>query len=134
MKKTLNLKHPIMIDNKEVSALDYDVEEITAALYSEADTKRRIAAGVRNVTATPSAEIEFGLHAYVGMAAVIAVNPGYSFEDLERVKGTDMLDLQDVGRRFLLRVEASGQNASGSASETTHKPTTQAPENSETDQ
>lgn len=134
MKKTLNLKNPIMIDNKEVNELTYDVEEITAALYSEADTKRRIAAGVRNVTATPSAEIEFGLHAYVGMAAVIAVNPGYSFEDLERVKGTDMLDLQDIGRRFLLRVGASEQNASGNKSETTHEPTTQASESSKNDQ
>lgn len=134
MKKTLELKHPIMIDNKEVTELTYDVEEITAALYSEADTKRRIAAGVRNVTATPSAEIEFGLHAYVGMAAVIAVNPNYAFEDLERVKGSDMLDLQDIGRRFLLRVEESGQKESGKQSATTPEPTTPASESSKSDQ
>ncbi len=119
MKKILKLAHPVMIDNKEVRELSYDPEKITSALYSEADTKRRIAAGTRNVAITPTAEFDFGLHPWVGMCAVIGENPRYSFEDLEKVRGTDMLELCNIGRGFLLKSEVSSPDASDEQSETT---------------
>lgn len=128
MNKPIKLKNPITIDNKQVGELSYDTNEITAELYALADTKKKIAVGMKNVSISPSVEFDFGLHLYVGMAAVIAVNPAYTFEDLERVKGADIMDLSKVGRDFLLKSDTSEENGSESLSETTPKPTTQAPE------
>ena len=112
MQNMLKLKNPIMVNNAQVTELTYDSNEITAALYTEADTKRRISAGTRNVSIVPAAEFDFSLHPWIGMAAVIAVNPGYSFEDLERVKGADMLELSKIGRDFILGVEESSPDSS----------------------
>lgn len=69
MKGTINLNKPITINGQLVTELTYDTEEITAALFCEADTRRRIDAGVKNVAIIPSAEFDFGLHPYLGMAA-----------------------------------------------------------------
>ena len=42
MKGTINLNKPITINGQLVTELTYDTEEITAALFCEADTRRRI--------------------------------------------------------------------------------------------
>lgn len=130
MQNTIKLKNPITIDGKPVNEVSYDANEITALLYAEADAKKKVAAGMKNVSISPAVEFDFGLHLYMGMAAIIAVNPGYTFEDLERVKGSDVMEFSTVGRDFLLRSDTSEENASESSSEATPKPTTQAPETS----
>ena len=84
MKNELKLKNSILINNKEVDILTYDIEEITAMMFAEADVKKKQAAGIKNVSISPAVEFDFGLHMYVGIAAVLAVNPEYTFEDLER--------------------------------------------------
>lgn len=119
MKGTINLKKPITINGQQVAELTYDTEEITAALFCEADTRRRIDAGVKNVAIIPSAEFDFGLHPYLGIAAVIAVNPGYDFSDMGRISGPDLLELMAVGRNFILRSEGSEQKPSDEQSEIT---------------
>ena len=113
MKGTLKLEKPILINNQEVRELTYDADEITAGLFAEADTRRKIAAGVKNVTIVPAAEFDFSLHPYLGFAAVIAVNPGYDFADLERVRGMDVIRLMEIGRNFILKSEDSAQSSSG---------------------
>lgn len=126
MKGTINLNKPITINGQLVTELTYDTEEITAALFCEADTRRRIDAGVKNVAIIPSAEFDFGLHPYLGMAAVIAVNPDYDFADMGRISGPDLLELMAVGRNFILRSEGSKQKPSDEQSEITAEPTTAA--------
>lgn len=126
MKDTINLNKPITINGQLVTELTYDTEEITAALFCEADTRRRIDAGVKNVAIIPSAEFDFGLHPYLGMAAVIAVNPDYDFADMGRISGPDLLELMAVGRNFILRSEGSEQKPSDEQSEITAEPTTAA--------
>ena len=126
MKGTIKLKTPITVNGQKVAELAYDTEEITADLFSAADAHRRIAAGKRNVTIVPTAELDFALHPYLGYAAVIAVNPQYDFSDLERVKGSDMLTVMEIGRNFILRSDASTQETSDEPSETTAAPTTAA--------
>lgn len=125
MRKTINLKNPIMIDGKSVAEIVVDTDEITALLYAEADTRRRIAAGVKNISIVPAVEFDFGLHPYIGFAAAVAANPGYTFADLERVHGVDMIEFCEVGRNFLLKSEESQQSNSGEQSENTAEPTTQ---------
>lgn len=127
---TIRLKNPININGVLVSTISYDTNEITAELYSEADARKKLAAGMKNVTISPAVEVDFGLHLYVGLAAAIAVNPGYTFDDLARVKGTDVLEFADVGRGFLLRLDGSEENNSEEPSDGSAKHTTPASQNS----
>ena len=130
MQNTIKLKKPITIDGKQVSEISYDADEITAVLYAEADAKKKVAAGMKNVSISPAVEFDFGLHLYMGFAAAIAVNPGYTFEDLERVKGGDVMAFSNVGRNFLLQSDTSEESSSDERSEATAKPSTQAPQTS----
>lgn len=126
MRDTIKLKNPILIDNKPVSEITYDGNEITAVLYAQADAKKKVAAGMKNVNISPAVEFDFGLHLYMGFAAAIAVNPTYTFEDLERVKGRDVMAFAEVGRDFLLELDGSEESNSGEQSEPTAEHTTQA--------
>lgn len=130
MKETLKLKHLIEIDGKHISELTYDEEEITAVLFTEADALRKKAAGLTNASLSLAVEFDFGLHLYIGFAAIIAVNPEYDFADLERIKGRDIRNVMNVGRAFFVSSgEAGTPKASENASETTAEPTTQESEN-----
>ena len=131
MKNTLKLHNPITIDNKQVSELTYDTNEITATLYAEADAKRRVAAGVRNVSIAPAVEFEYGLHLYLGFAAIIAVNPGYDFSAMERIKGADIPEVQHIGRTFIMKSEDFESEPSDEPSATIPEPSTQASESSD---
>ena len=103
---TLKLKNPIMIDGKKVAELTYDANEIDGILFATAESKRKTAAGIKNTTITPAAEFDFGLHLYLGFAAIVAVNPTYDFSDVERIKGHDVVAVMAIGRDFML---SSGQ-------------------------
>lgn len=130
MKETLKLTNPIMINNAQVEELAYDHNEITAALFSEAEVRKKIAAGTKNVAITPTAEFDFSFHLYLGLAAVVAVNPEYDFSDVERVHGVDVVRIMDIGRNFIMPSEKSKQNSSDEQSGTTPKPSTQASQSS----
>lgn len=124
MKQELKLSNPILIDNQKVDKLTYDAEEITSALFTQADTKKKQAAGIKNISISPSVEFDFSLHLYMGFAAIIAVNPSYTFEDVERVKGRDIKPIMEIGRNFLLAAEEdSRQSSSEEPSGSTQKPT-----------
>lgn len=123
MRKAITLQNPIMIDNQSVTEIVVDTNEITAMLYTEADTRRRIASGVKNISIVPAVEFDFGLHPYLGFAAAIGANPSYTFADLERVHGIDVLAFSEVGRNFILKSEESQENNSGEQSENTDEPT-----------
>lgn len=126
MKKTLKLHNPIMINNEEVTELSYDTNEITAAMFSEADARKKMAAGNKNVALVPSAEFDYSFHLYLFIAAVVAVNPGYDFADVERIHGLDVVEAMGIGRGFMLKSEASSQGSSDEQSEATPAHTTQA--------
>ena len=126
MKKIIKLKNPIQINGKMVSEIAVDPEEITPALYAEADYRKRMAAGAKVAAFVPVYELDFGLYPYIGFAAAIAVNSGYSFEDMERVHGGDVIAFTEVGRNFLLQSEDAQSSSSGESSETTPELSTQA--------
>ena len=127
MKETLNLEHAIKINGKSVKEVTYDADEITAGLFAEADVKKKQAAGIKNLSISPAVEFDFGLHLFLGFAAILAVNPEYSFEVLEAIHGKDLTSVMKVGRDFLLSSEEdSSPNSLEEQSETTVKPTAQA--------
>ena len=128
---TLVLKNPIMIDGKQVKEVTYDSNEIDGLLFATAEAKRKTAAGLKNTSIAPAAEFDFGLHLYLGFAAIIAVNPSYDFSDVERIKGHDVVEVLAIGRNFML-VSGKEQPESDSdePTETTPESTTQARQSS----
>ena len=126
MRNIIKLKNPILVNGESVKEITVNTEEITCQLYAEADTRRRLAAGTKNVAIVPAVEIEFGLHIYIGFAAAIAANSKFTFEDLERVKGADLISFSEVGRNFLLKSEDAELSNSDEQSETTAELSTQA--------
>ena len=129
--ETLKLKNPIKIDGKPVDELTYDANEIDGILFATAEAKRKSAAGMKNVSITPAAEFDYGLHLYLGFAAIIAVNRTIDFSDLERMKGRDVVEVMNVGRNFMLKSEAAAQaNDPDEPTETTPESTTPASTNS----
>ena len=129
--ETLKLKNPIMIDGKEVAEVTYDTNEIDGILFATAESKRKAAAGMKNTTITPAAEFDFGLHLYLGFAAIVAVNPSYDFSDVERIKGHDVVEVMGIGRIFRLASDQEPpENDSDEHTETTPESTTPARQNS----
>ena len=131
MKNILVLDTPIKINNVEVKELSYDPSEITAEQFSIACAKSAAVDKSRAVT-VKAKENDYALHLYLGMMAVIAVNPHISVEDLERIKGFDILDLTNIGTLFIFRKSAvpSEGNNSDEQSEPTADTTSQTSETS----
>ena len=119
-KKTLTLDDPILINGKQVTELTYDPMEITAAQFSEACSRSAALDKAKSVT-FKMRQSDYALHLYLGMMAVIAVNPDIDISDLERIKGYDVLELTDIGMLFIYRrwEATSKENNSEERSENT---------------
>lgn len=130
MEKTLKLKNPIMINGAEVSEMTYDSNEIDGLLFATAEAKKKAAVGMKDSLAA-APEFDVALHLYLGFAAIIALNTKYAFEDLARIKGSDTVEVMNIGRNFIYRSEeAQPENASAEPTEITPESTTRAPQNS----
>lgn len=130
MKGFIELRNPVMINGESMTKLAYDTNEITPALFAQADAAKKQAAGLKTVAITPAVEFDFALHLYLGFAAVIAAsNNSIEFVDCERVHGLDLVEVMNVGRNFILKSEASQESNSEEPSETTAEPTPQASPN-----
>ena len=60
----------------------------------------------------------------------MAINPEITFEDLDRMKGFDLMAMNAIGRNFTLKVEGSQESNSDTCSETIPEPSTVALPNS----
>lgn len=110
MKKTLILDTPLLINGKEIKELDYDANEITALQFSEACMKASELSKNSSSLTLKLKENDYGLHLYLGFAAIIAINPEIDLKDLERIKGNDVLKITDIGTVFIFRKsEANSQ-------------------------
>ena len=129
-KNIIKLENPIKVNGNEVSELTYDYFEITNDLYLEAAMRSSRVGSTVNSSAVR--ELNEALIFCFGKAAIIAVNPKISWEDLEQIKGFDLLKVANVGRFFISgKRENSKQNPSDEQSEGTPNDSTQAPETSE---
>ena len=127
MNGTLTLKNPVMINGDKITEMKYDTNEIDGVLFATAEAKRKAAAGMKNLSVSAAAEFDFGLHLYLGYAAIVAMNPTYDFSDLERMKGADVVEVMAIGRNFMLSSEAeSTESDSDEPGETLPESTTQA--------
>ena len=98
---TLKLKNPIKINGKEVRELTYDVNEITADAFVEAEMRKFNAVSKKGVNA-PAMEMDYSMHLELGFAAIVAVNPNIDYNDLGRLKGPDLIAVARVGRNFIM--------------------------------
>lgn len=124
MKETLKLNNSIEINGKKLKELTYDFNEITCELYTMASNYADAKTLQANQKGRPSAAImeqNASLHMYLGMAAIIAVNPEIDVMDLERLKGFDLIKLTSLGRNFIAgrSEEPSEQSNSEEQSEVT---------------
>lgn len=120
-KNTLVLDHPILINNEEVKELTYDEQEITVDLFTAAAARSAAKSVAGTSVPLKMREVDYNFHLYLGMAAIIAVNPKIDFSDLERCKAFDLLDISNIGLLFTVRksAEPSEENSSGELSATT---------------
>ncbi len=120
MKKTLELANPFYITGERITKLEYDIDEITPALFAEAEAMKNKQTGSSRFQggAAGTMELDYSFHLYLGMAAIIALNPLYSFEDLLQIKGKDTYALMGVGRSFMMPSEESKEDNSEEQSET----------------
>lgn len=125
IKGTLRLKNPILINGNEITEVSYDSNEIDGILFATAESKRKAAAGRKDISIAPAAEFDFSLHLYLGLAAIAAVNPSYDFSDLERIKGHDVVEVMSIGRNFMLASgeKESQESDSGEPTGIMHEPT-----------
>ena len=127
MKGIINLTNPLKVNNKDLTALSYDTEEITGLLFAEAVARKMKASGYKSGNLAGAAEIDYSLQLYLGYAAVIAVNSEIDWSDMERIKGHDVMEVLKIGRNFIVKSEAaSPAGDSGEPSETTPDASTQA--------
>ena len=126
MKESIHLSKAIEINGKQYQNLTYDWDEITPGMFNRASALA--SAAIRTGNANMSImELDSALHMYLGMMAIIAVNPEIDVQDLERVKGMDVVKIVRIGRNFISRsaVEDLEENNSDEPSDGTPEPSSQ---------
>ncbi len=98
--KKLTLTYPIKINGHEVTELTFDETEISGVQFAAANRAYQRMMG-NDFSALPSLDPTYQM--YLGFAAVLAVNPQYSFEDLQNLRWTDCGALQQIGLRFFVQ-------------------------------
>lgn len=121
----IRLKRPILINGEKVSTLTYNMDEVTIDLQARAEAEAKKNA-LRNSVYAPAMETDYIYHTYLGMAAILAVNPSYDWADLKRIKGQDIKLLSYIGRSYFFGLEESDENELDDAYATTPDISTQA--------
>lgn len=98
-KETLKLNTPILVNGEKIKELDYDVQRLTVSDILTANKNKLRAMG--NVdTSQKVAELDTDLHFFVGMQAIIKLNPSVDVSDLNNLSGCDVYKLMQIGRSF----------------------------------
>lgn len=125
----IKLDNPIKVTGKMRSELTFNYFEITNDLYLEAAMRSSRIGNTMNATVVR--ECNEALVFSFGKAAIIAANPDISWEDLEQIKGLDLLRVANIGRFFITgKREASKPETSEKQSEDIPSDSTQASETS----
>ena len=113
MKESIYLSKPIEINGNQYSELSYDWDEITPGMFNRASALASSAAKTGD-TNMNIMELDSSLHMYLGMMAIIAINPEIDVQDLQRVKGLDVVKIVRIGRTFISRSAAENSKESNS--------------------
>ena len=129
----LTLTTPVFINGKKVKELLYDASAITVGMFAEAEARKLRKKKKKGGGFAGACEMDYSLHLYLGMMAIIAVNPEIDVTDLERVSGPDVMQLMRIGRNFITQrpEELSGESGLESSPETIPALSTSPSESSE---
>lgn len=119
--KKIQLSYPIKINGKRVSELTFDETSVTGVLLAAAD-KAYLRMMNGEVAGMPSLDPTYQM--YVGFASVLAVNPQYTFEDLQNLRWTDCGVFQQIGLRFFGQGATSLEKACEVPTANTQEPST----------
>ena len=98
-KEVLKLSSPIKVNGETIKKFEYDVQRLTVNDILTANKNKLRALG--NVdTSQKVAELDADLHFYVGMQAIIKLNPSVDVMDLNNLSGCDAYKLMQIGRSF----------------------------------
>ena len=98
-KEVLKLSSPIKVNGETIKKFEYDVQRLTVNDILTANKNKLRALG--NVdTSQKVAELDADLHFYVGMQAIIKLNPSVDVSDLNNLSGCDAYKLMQIGRSF----------------------------------
>lgn len=98
-KEILKLSSPIKVNGETIKKFEYDVQRLTVNDILTANKNKLRALG--NVdTSQKVAELDADLHFYVGMQAIIKLNPSVDVSDLNNLSGCDAYKLMQIGRSF----------------------------------
>lgn len=100
MEKTLTLSKGIMINGVLRKEFRYDISQITGEQFIEADVRAHAKAAQLAKPSLTVAETDTSLQLYLGMMAVTAVEHEVDITDMERIQGTDVMQLYRIGRNF----------------------------------
>lgn len=128
----LTLSNPITINGEKVKTLTYDTGAITVGMFAEAEALKLRATTHKAGGSAGATELDYSMHAYLAMMAIIAVNPDIDVTDLERISGPDVMELVRIGRNFTTSRSAapSEQSDSESSPEIIPEPSTSQSESS----
>lgn len=95
MKETLKLSKPVMVDDKELTELQYDFDEMTARdkLKAGAEAKLNGAGG-----GVP--ELDSDYHIFLFAKAVSKAMPHVTTEDILRISAKDSMRAAEASRNF----------------------------------
>ena len=125
MRESIHLSKPIDINGKQYKELSYDWDEITPGMFNRASALAT-ASNRTGDTNMSIMELDSSLHMYLGMMAIIAINPEIDIQDLQRIKGMDIVKIVVIGRSFITRSvgENSEESSSDEPSDGTPEPST----------
>ena len=111
-KEVLKLSSPIKVNGETIKQFEYDVQRLTVNDILTANKNKLRALG--NVdTSQKVAELDADLHFYVGMQAIIKLNPSVDVSDLNNLSGCDAYKLMQIGRSFF-RADSLEENSNTS--------------------
>ena len=69
-------------------------------MFADAEARKLRATSNKGGGSAGACELDYSLHAYLAMMAIVAVNSDIDVSDLERISGPDVMELMRIGRNF----------------------------------
>ncbi len=122
MKATIKIKNPIKVDGKTVKELPFDTETFS---LEELERANKLLAKMGKGMSVM--ETDYDYHLIIARIIVEKSSGGkIAYEDLSRIKGSDLFALQRAGRDFLLESVAEAPDSTDGQSEATAESTQEA--------
>lgn len=121
--ETIELVRPLKVNGRDLTVLKCDMEAVTPEAFVRAEARANEKRNNEGAAAT-LLEVDYGFHLYLAFEGVKAADPSIDDSDLDRLRGTDLIRLMQVGRFFALGAgggspEEGSEGPSGSTAAST---------------